>query len=90
MGQAKARGTFEQRKALAERRRQEREAAVIEAENARRAKAAERKALMTKEERKEALMVAGSSAIGRAELAALLGIAMGAAAPLIVVDRERK
>lgn len=93
MGQAKARGTFEERKAQAVIRRQEEVAQrakrrALEAAERRR-QASERQRLLSPQERKEAVMVAGSGP-SRMDVAALLGIAMGAAAPLLVVDRERK
>lgn len=87
MGEAKRRGTFEQRKAQSAIRRQEEDARRAEERATRaverRRQASERQKLLSPQERKEAVM-------SRMDVAALLGIAMGAAAPLLVVDRERK
>lgn len=89
MGQAKRRGTFDQRKAEAI-ERQRREADALSEKHRRELEARKERervriAALPPRERKEAVFVADSSPRTRLMLAA----ALAASAPLLVVDPER-
>lgn len=87
MGQAKARGTFEERKAQAIIRRQ--------AEDAQRSEEYRQRRLREREEasrRQQLIGKDGPVLVGggeRYETAAMLALAMGAAAPLLVLGDKR-
>lgn len=91
MGQAKARGTFEERKVQSILRRQAEDARRSEEHRQlmlrQREQAAERQKLLSAEEHKEQVLLVGDG--GHRVTAAMLALALGASAPLLVVaDRN--
>lgn len=84
MGDAKRRGTREQRVAQAIERRKLEDAARHERYQREEAERRARIAALPAQERKEAVLTGGGGGMSRLALAALLGVA----APILIVDRE--